>query len=786
MTALFFLMNQWYNYGNTGEAKISEPMTHVEFLNEKSPKILSDLERKQLGIIPLYTDIELNNFFSLAIYQNGNLLTISDEQKHFPKELFIENQNSTSKIAEQIELRVSPNKAGDPALYSLYPLSKLVLPWIPDQEEYKVQMIFFEKDQVKSIEGTTHGVERAIFDAMPKKNALILVDYKNFHSPYGFFDTEEKKIHYLSVTPSFENFVVFTFPTEEVIDSESKKEKYYVLENDYFQLVFSNINGALAEINLPFVSENNKKSVVRPIEFDRILKQNYTFNDRFPQYSAVRATSDGKTIPVEQKIGGYYPLIRRNLIDNAGDATVKINPHYYATTIFEKDVFPVIDEFKLTRFESKLIEFEFKDEKKKITKTFSIPEDPDAAPYCLNMSVNVEGDARKLFIEVGIPEVELISGSFNPTLKYRQRNVPKPKVEQIKTPKTLVELPSVNASWYCNGNGFFGIIVDPLNRETSGLSVAPISGELLSSRLAVIDAQYQKFPSNKFPGYSMQFPILARPGKTDYRIYLGPFDKAILKQVDRTFTDSANGHNPDYSGAQSYHGWFAFISQPFAKFLFLIMDFFHSITNSWGISIILLTVVLRLMLFPLNSWSMHSNAKLQKLAPKIKELQEKYKKDQKRIQVEMMNLYRREKANPFGGCFPIIIQLPFLFGMFDLLKSSFELRGASFIPGWIDSLTAPDVLFRWNYPIPFFGTSFHLLPFLLGAIMFLQQKVMNSSKVVSDQQKQQKSMGNIMTAVFTIMFYNFPSGLNLYWMSSMLLGIMQQWYVNKKINSPKG
>src|SRR4029078_11756802 len=97
----------------------------------------------------------------------------------------------------------------------------------------------------------------------------------------------------------------------------------------------------------------------------------------------------------------------------------------------------------------------------------------------------------------------------------------------------------------------------------------------------------------------------------------------------------------------------------------------------------------------------------------------------------------------------------------------------------------PDVLFSWSYPIFFFGTDFHLLPFLLGAIMWLQQRFSSplpkDPKMLTDQQKQQKMMGNIMTVVFTIMFYNFPSGLNIYWLSSMLLGILQQWWTTKKI-----
>jgi YidC/Oxa1 family membrane protein insertase len=129
--------------------------------------------------------------------------------------------------------------------------------------------------------------------------------------------------------------------------------------------------------------------------------------------------------------------------------------------------------------------------------------------------------------------------------------------------------------------------------------------------------------------------------------------------------------------------------------------------------------------------------------------------------------------------------MPFLIGMFDLLKSTFELRGASFIPGWIDDLTAPDVLFSWNMPLPLIGNSFHLLPILLGAVMFLQQRMMSTMPkdpaLWTDQQRQQRFMGNIMAVVFTVMFYNFPSGLNIYWLSSMLLGIAQQYWTTKQM-----
>jgi YidC/Oxa1 family membrane protein insertase len=129
--------------------------------------------------------------------------------------------------------------------------------------------------------------------------------------------------------------------------------------------------------------------------------------------------------------------------------------------------------------------------------------------------------------------------------------------------------------------------------------------------------------------------------------------------------------------------------------------------------------------------------------------------------------------------------MPFLIGMFDLLKSAFELRGAVFIPGWINDLSAPDILFSWSYPIPFIGTEFHLLPILLGLVMFLQQILMSplpkDQSLWTEQQRQQRTMGTVMTGVFTLMFYHFPSGLNIYWLSSMLLGIVQQWWTTKRM-----
>jgi YidC/Oxa1 family membrane protein insertase len=397
----------------------------------------------------------------------------------------------------------------------------------------------------------------------------------------------------------------------------------------------------------------------------------------------------------------------------------------------------------------------------------------------------VEGDARNLWVTTGVPEVEMISDNPAPSLKYLiNKTNNKVQVQEIKLPKEAsTAFSSIYPNWVSNANGFFGLILNPLTEIAPGFKANKVPGMVDPTRLVLIDPEYQKYPAEKYPGYELLLPLRAE--SMAFRLYAGPYEGDLLKKIDATYSDPATGYNPRYIGAMSFHGWFTFISEPFAKFLFILMQFFYQVTHSWGFSIILLTLALRIMLYPLNAWSIKSTLKMQEVSPKVSAIQEKYKKEPKRAQMEVMALYREKGVNPLSGCFPLLIQLPFLIGMFDLLKSTFELRGVRFIPGWIDNLTAPDVLFSWGYPVIFFGNSLHLLPILLGAVMWLQQRLSATSvkdpKLMTDQQKQQKMMGNVMTLVFTVMFYHFPSGLNIYWLSSMGLGILQQWIMSNRM-----
>ena len=547
-------------------------------------------------------------------------------------------------------------------------------------------------------------------------------------------------------------------------------EQLYVIENAYQQVVISSIGGAIAEINLPFQSKENEQSLVHPIELDRIIETRYAKNALFPlkNYSS----STGTHTP---KVGGYSPLLRRNC-----------DPELYAMNTISED--PALAEaiYRITRLEPTLIELEASMDHRKIVKTYQFAQHPDKAPYMIHCTLRIEGDTRDIQIMSGVPEVELISGSAAPALQYRRSTGNKVKVEKISLPKKTTSYSTTEPDWISNGNGFFGIILDPLSDIGAGFKASLIPGEIDPTRLSVIDPEYDQYPVEKYPGYAMSLPFPQTSKPVEFRLFAGPYATDILKQIDTYYTE--HGANPDYVGSQSFHGWFSFISGPFATFLFFLMKAFYSFTYSWGLSIILLTIALRIMMYPLNNWSTKSMAKMQEIAPEIEKVDAKYKKDPQRAQMEKLKLYKEYGTNPFSGCLPMLIQIPFLMGMFDLLKSTFELRGASFIPGWISDLAAPDSLFTWSRPIFFFGTSLHLLPFLLGGAMYLQQHMTNrknKGKVLSDQQKQQQKMGSYMTIVFTFMFYSFPSGLNIYWLSSTLLGILQMEITQRKMSQCK-
>ncbi|MFN0065056.1 MAG: membrane protein insertase YidC, partial [Chlamydiales bacterium] len=667
-----------------------------------------------------------------------------------------------------------------PALYGPKNSSGLEISALPQVGSYDLQLVTFGKTiEVFLSEYQDGSVD--VLSGFPTANGFVLYQTGSQWLPVGFYESQGRSFVPLQSIPTLTD-VVSSAPTPQPTLVRGD-QKYYVLQNDYTQFVFSNIGGALSEINLPFYTDKNPYSVVNEIDADREIAEDSPQNNRFPAHPYY--TYDSQNEHEEGSIGGYYPLLRRSL---AGKNLTTLSPEYYGLNLISE--YPEMAELNYTvqSFKENQITFVANQPHRKITKTYTIAPGHEGAPYCLDLELKVEGDSRGLWLTSGVTDVEIMSKASTPRIQYRLTRKGKSEVEKLTLPKAkeIVVVSSVYPEWVVTSNGYLGMILDPLKEIGPGFKVRTISGTEAPTRLSLINPHYQPYPAQKYPGYQVLLPIPSTGGSFKFRIYSGPFEEETLKAVDKIYANPSAGYTPDYIACRTFYGWFSFISKPFAKLLFIVMSFFHTLTGSWGLSIILLTLFLRLVLYPLNAWSFKSMRRMQKLSPQIKAIQAKHKKDPKKAQMEIMALYREKKVNPFMGCFPILIQLPFLIAMFDLLKSSFQLRGATFITGWIENLTAPDVLFSWKTPLFFIGNQFHLLPFLLGAVMFVQQRLtaaMNKkSSELTDQERQQRAMGTIMTVVFTVMFYHFPSGLNIYWLSSMLLGIIQQWFTNKMLD----
>jgi YidC/Oxa1 family membrane protein insertase len=208
-----------------------------------------------------------------------------------------------------------------------------------------------------------------------------------------------------------------------------------------------------------------------------------------------------------------------------------------------------------------------------------------------------------------------------------------------------------------------------------------------------------------------------------------------------------------------------------ALFEFLLVWTYQNVYANYGVAIILLTILLRVVTFPLTQRSMKSMQKLQVIGPEMKALQERYKDDRERLNQEMTGLWKRTGINPAaamgGGCVPMLIQFPFLIALYFALQASIELRHAPFL-GWIQDLSVPETLFEIA------GVPIRLLPLLMGATMIAQQRM--TPTPTADPQQRQMMMW--MSVVFIFLFYQFASGLVLYWFVSNLLGIAQQLLVN--------
>jgi YidC/Oxa1 family membrane protein insertase len=269
--------------------------------------------------------------------------------------------------------------------------------------------------------------------------------------------------------------------------------------------------------------------------------------------------------------------------------------------------------------------------------------------------------------------------------------------------------------------------------------------------------------SGVLEGILLPAPVSLQPSTqatNQYQLYLGPRELGTLKKFGKNLDRAID------------FGWTDIIAKP----LLYTLRFFDQYIHNYGVSIILLTILVKILFWPLTHKSYKSMKEMQKLQPRMAKLREKYKGDKQKLNQEMMGLYKTYKVNPMGGCLPMVVQIPVFFALFRVLGACIELRHAPFI-FWINDLSAPDRLFHFSFEIPFMTPPYGIpvLTLLMGGSMFIQQKM-----TPTPGDPTQAKIMMFLPVIFTFMFINFPSGLVLYWLVNNLLSIGQQYRIYKK------
>ena len=289
---------------------------------------------------------------------------------------------------------------------------------------------------------------------------------------------------------------------------------------------------------------------------------------------------------------------------------------------------------------------------------------------------------------------------------------------------------SGDVSWAGFGHTYFFIALLPDNGAQHKISVRQAGAALVSA-------------------------IAGPAGNGRYTLFVGPKEIDLLESVGKGVERAID------------FGYFGFISKP----LLYVLHFFHRLTSSYGIDIIILTVLIKLLMWPLTHKSMVSMKSMGKLAPQMEKLKEKFGNDKEKLNREIMELYKRNGVNPLGGCLPMLLQFPVFIGLYNALSTPIELRHAPFM--WIKDLSRPD----WQ-ALPFTVGDWHLgipiLTILMGGSMFLQQWMTPSAG-----DPNQRKMMMLMPLMFTFMFVSFPAGLTVYWLINNVLSIVQQYWINR-------
>ncbi|MBU1343358.1 MAG: membrane protein insertase YidC [Proteobacteria bacterium] len=349
-------------------------------------------------------------------------------------------------------------------------------------------------------------------------------------------------------------------------------------------------------------------------------------------------------------------------------------------------------------------------------------------------------------------------GFYNDEVKTRSRFAFEGPIVLIDEKYTAIDPDDIeekntyhgNIEWSGYTERYFMTVVMP--KKTDDGSVIDSSVKLSFANDRVSNNYIQKMDRldpGKQGGYSFVF-------------YMGPKSQKVLSKYNNNLKDAIN------------FGFFNVIAKP----LLIGMNTIHNYIPNYGIAIILLTILIKLIFWPLGTKSYKSMNEMKKVQPLMMEIREKYKNDKQRMNQEVMGLYKTYKVNPAGGCLPMLVQMPIFFALYRMLYQAIELRHAPFL-GWVSDLSAPDRLFEFNFAIPMMDEPYGIpmLTLLMGASFLLQQKM-----TPTGGDPMQAKMMMLMPIFMTVLFINFPAGLVLYMFVNNIISMGQQYYIQKKFS----
>jgi len=269
----------------------------------------------------------------------------------------------------------------------------------------------------------------------------------------------------------------------------------------------------------------------------------------------------------------------------------------------------------------------------------------------------------------------------------------------------------------------------------------------------------------------------AQSGSFKYNLFIGPKDYSMLKKQGLSLEEAV-----EFESVIPGLKWLSIG-------LLICIKFLHQFVANYGVAIILVTILIKAIFYPLTKKALSLLPECRKLQPQIQELQTKYKGNQEKLNQEMAELYKREHYNPMSGCLPMLIQLPLFFAMYNLFNNHFELRGASFIPGWIYDLSQPEAIVSFGgFRVPLLGwTALRALPIIYLVSQLLYGKFTQQPQTQQNQQAaaQMKLMTFGMPIIFFFILYDVPSGLLIYWIVNNVITIIQQMIINNMMKKHK-